>query len=365
MPLRSSWPDLIRPSTRFRRKDNGNNWMDGRRVDARVKHGHDGKGTAGMATPIFSEPRRNSACYSLAHGQTDPIGVWRYRQWKHEMMRKHFPPPTRYGPTTAQAKPAPGGGAAIPPPPTRFGPASPPAARPRSGRALQPMTSVKLYDVTGANLREIEAAYPHLSFSFSPPPLLEQEPPKRVGILTAPYRSQLTIAQRIEALARDYPYSETWYAWGKKEYMVAWSTEGDIYRRAHEVNQSAQGSGLYLASRFWRSYTYCPPDGYLLIATFSGTPHLNETNKTHVKRLKDELGLDFKDLYKSENSAHFFMIYGSGNYGRLTTNENVSLSVDLRNIPAPHRSDVSKIGAGDAKAVLQQQALDCGMDPLK
>jgi len=88
------------------------------------------------------------------------------------------PPPTRYGPTTAQPTPAAGKRASIPPPPTRYG-----APRPASAVQRMEMQTVKIFDVTGENLRQIERMNPMLALT---PPLMrppDPQPDQRRGLL--------------------------------------------------------------------------------------------------------------------------------------------------------------------------------------
>lgn len=162
----------------------------------------------------------------------------------------------------------------------------------------------------------------------------------------------------IQTLANEYCTTGKWYAWGKKEYMIEWTkkTEANsIKAHALDVNDSAQGKGLYLANTSWRSSTYATEDGYLLIAEFTNVPTIDINNGKQMTAL-NRIGLNDQDLYKQELLGDFLFIYTlSGGFARLTTNQGVILRTDIAETDVS--SDKGRFGT-IAKIAIEKQIQD-------
>lgn len=172
---------------------------------------------------------------------------------------------------------------------------------------------------------------------------------------------------QLELIAGMEKTSGTWYSWGNNAQLNAYVAAGSI-RDATSAVPSAQGPGLYVATKISSSYTYgnAPGQG-LLIIIMKNVPTINRKNAAQMAKLKALVGpgvvgdiLETSGAYKN-HIIEMLLFYGA-NFGRLTTNKGVTLTRDIRRAPqAAMRTEFGKLDAG-AKANFRTQAQLFGVD---
>ena len=178
---------------------------------------------------------------------------------------------------------------------------------------------------------------------------------------------KMTRMSQLEMIASMERTSGVWYSWGNKD-MLDRYVKAPSLREATSSVPSAQGSGLYISSTLSRSCSYGEKPGQrVLVVTLNNVPTININNpaqKEKLRRLVPPEGsldvLESAGVYG--NVIEILMLYGSGNFGRLTTNEGVTLIQDVSIIPESElRKEVPKLTDG-AKLNFMSQARDYRLD---
>lgn len=163
----------------------------------------------------------------------------------------------------------------------------------------------------------------------------------------------------------------TWFSWGPSGSHNK-NINAPSLREETESNQSSdQGPGLYVANSLIKSATYGKHVGLrVLVVNMKNVPTVNQNNKAQRNRLDRLLGyavgpLKKSGLYEKKIRAEFLMRYGSGNFGRLSTNRGVSMSMDLKNAPVEDlQRHFHLLGGldGAAQKNFIDQAAECNLD---
>ncbi len=133
----------------------------------------------------------------------------------------------------------------------------------------------------------------------------------------------------------------TWYSWGGAD-AHNMKIEAPSLRETTFNVPSTQGPGLYVAHTVVNSSAYGNIRGQrVLVVKMSNVPTVNINNAGQMERLNRLLGyggaqLERSGLYDKKIRAEFLMIYGNGSLGRLTTNQGVTLTMDLKEAPKDH-----------------------------
>lgn len=159
--------------------------------------------------------------------------------------------------------------------------------------------------------------------------------------------SYASAAQKFRSIAGDKRTTGLWYSWGPAAYNVQWidaCTHGRLAQHAAGIPKAADnlvGAGLYLARELWRSSTYAPEDGTLLIASLSDVPTVDDQDSAQWAELgasnptitRQSLITEKSVLAADQIPPYLWIYTTNGNFACLTASEHVRLSTDLGVIP--------------------------------
>lgn len=179
----------------------------------------------------------------------------------------------------------------------------------------------------------------------------------------------LDISERraqIEQIAQLVRTTGVWYSWGDPVTLNGYANAPSLRERTRNV-PSTQGPGMYIGREVSTSAGYGDRPGQrCLVIKLANVPTIDGRNAQQRERLRllqprggsvDVLEASY--LYDRNVSVEILMIYGGGNFARLTTNRGVTLTLDLRHAPADHlRAKYQNVGLwpGASRANLLAQA---------
>lgn len=185
----------------------------------------------------------------------------------------------------------------------------------------------------------------------------------------------LDISERraqIEQIAQMVRTTGVWYSWGDPGMLAGYVAAPSLRERTRNV-PSTQGPGMYIGREVSTSAGYGDQLGQrCLVIKLANVPTIDGRNvqqKERLRRLQPRGAsadvLEASYLYDRNVSVEILMIYGGGNFARLTTNRGVTLTLDLRQAPADHlRTKYQNAGLwpGASRANLLAQAGTSGVD---
>ena len=188
-------------------------------------------------------------------------------------------------------------------------------------------------------------------------------------------QAHLDVAERraqIEQIAQMVRTTGVWYSWGDVGMLNGYVTAPSLRERTRNV-PSTQGPGMYIGREVTTSAGYGDQVGQrCLVIKMVNVPTIDGRNAQQKERLRllqprgvsaDVLEASY--LYDRNVSVEILMIYGGGNFARLTTNRGVTLTMDLRHAPADHLQAKYRnagLWTGASRANLLAQANGCGVD---
>jgi hypothetical protein len=160
--------------------------------------------------------------------------------------------------------------------------------------------------------------------------------------------------------------SGTWYSWGDNPMLNGYVAAASL-RNATSNVPSAQGPGLYVATKISSSYGYGNQPGQgLLVVIMNNVPTIDRKNPEQMAKIRTLAAgavgdaLDTSGAYKN-HIIEMLLFYGA-NFGRLTTNKGVTLTRDLTKAPADQmRAEFFKLDVG-AKNNFRAQAAHYHLD---
>ena len=181
------------------------------------------------------------------------------------------------------------------------------------------------------------------------------------------HASRMERMAQFEMIASMERTTGTWYSWGANTTLNGYAAAQSL-RNATSNVPSAQGPGLYVATKISSSYTYGnQPNQGLLIAKLNNVPTINRQNNAQMDKLRALVApapvgdiLETSGAYKN-HIVEMLLFYGA-NFARLTTNRGVKLTRDIKQAPETElRAEYHKLDAG-AKANFDRQATHFGVD---
>ncbi|MES2940421.1 MAG: DUF4157 domain-containing protein [Pseudomonadota bacterium] len=191
-----------------------------------------------------------------------------------------------------------------------------------------------------------------------------------VPLTEQPKADVLNRIAQVEEIANMERTTATWYTWSSRASHLNNMNAASL-REATSAVPSTQGPGLYIGRKVVTSSGYGAEAGKrVMVVKMSGVPTINRLNAAQMARLRLLGGgggdpLQTAGLYHPTVRTEFLMIYGGGNFARLTTNKGVTLSLDLKIAPvADLRADFRSPGlwSGVSKTNFQQQAAESSLD---
>jgi hypothetical protein len=178
---------------------------------------------------------------------------------------------------------------------------------------------------------------------------------------------------QIEQIAQMVRTTAVWYSWGDVPMLQSYITAPSLREKTKGV-PSTQGPGMYIGRDVTTSAGYGDQPGQrCLVIKMAGVPTIDRNNPKQVERLAllqprsasiDPLEAVY--LYDKHVSVEILMIYGGGRFGRLTTNQGVTLTMDLRQAPLDHlqaKYRQAGLWPGASRPNFVAQATTLGMNP--
>ncbi|GAA0545692.1 eCIS core domain-containing protein [Chitinophaga japonensis] len=163
--------------------------------------------------------------------------------------------------------------------------------------------------------------------------------PGGVGGAGATEADRLNRISQLEQIAQMEKTSGTWYTWNSRDDHLSKIASPSL-RDATSNVPSTQGPGLYIGRKVTTSSGYgAAPGKRVMVVKMQSVPTINILNAAQKERLRLLAGgvmgdaLDVAGAYSQHHRGEFLMIYGAGNFGRLTTNKGVRLTIDLKEAP--------------------------------
>jgi len=178
--------------------------------------------------------------------------------------------------------------------------------------------------------------------------------------------------RQVEAIAATNRTTGTWYTWGPRAEHNRIIGNPSLLAATAAV-PSTQGPGLYLGREITTSSSYGSILGRrAMVVRLNGVPTIDARNPEQRARLDSlqprQLSADPLEaayLFNRQVRAEFLMIYGAGNFARLTTKKNVELTLKLTRAPADVLRGSYRQPAfwvGHSLTNFQQQAAECGLN---
>jgi hypothetical protein len=149
---------------------------------------------------------------------------------------------------------------------------------------------------------------------------------------------------QLEQIADMERTTGVWYSWGNESVLQGYIAAPSLRQATRTVNTSTQGPGLYIGRNVTTSASNGnEPGKRCLVVKMDNVPTINVGNAAQMAKLgmlrprgPSADPLEAALVYHPSVSVEILVIYDGGDFGRLTTNKGVALTMDLGHAPVDH-----------------------------